>query len=72
MRDIMRRTAELRGATATAYRRGIERGPAGEAPAIGTREGRALNGQRSESFRRSRVPDALLIAPTHLPHFATQ
>jgi len=40
MRDIVRRTAERRGATATAYRRGIERGPAGEAPAIGTREAR--------------------------------
>jgi hypothetical protein len=66
MLDVVRRTAE-----ATAYRYGIECGPAGEAVSDRPAQ-RALNGQRSESFRRSRVPDALLIAPTHLPHFATQ
>jgi len=49
MRDIVRRTAELRGATATAYRRGIERGPAGEAPAIGTREARLTVDDRNRS-----------------------
>ena len=49
MLDIVRRIAERWDATATARRRGIERGPAGEAPAIGTREGRLTVSSRNRS-----------------------
>jgi len=49
MRDIVRRTAELRGATATAYRRGIACSPTVEAPAIGTREARLTVDDRNRS-----------------------
>jgi hypothetical protein len=69
--DVVRRTAERWEATTTARTRIMECRPTGAAPAIGTSES-AFNGEQSESFRRSRLPDALLIAPTHLPHFATQ
>jgi hypothetical protein len=47
MLDIVRRTAER--LWPNSQPRGIERGPAGEAPAIGTREGRLTVSSRNGS-----------------------
>jgi hypothetical protein len=49
MLDIVRRIAERWDATATARRRGIERGPAGEPHAIGAREARLTVSSRNRS-----------------------